>query len=181
MKKNVMLPEENGNRQIAGNGFELIRIQTNENEEQVVSGRDLHNFLEVRTRYNDWINKRIKEYGFIENIDFVAITQKKVTAQGNETTYFDHLMKISMAKEVAMIENNEKGRKARLYFIKCEEAWNNEDMILARAFKIQNRKMLEYVKRIENMEIELKQKEQIIAEYEPKASYYAINRSYSRR
>ena len=174
MKKNGTLPEKNENRQITGNGFELIRIQTNENEEQVVSGRDLHNFLEVKTRYNDWINKRVKEYEFIENIDFVAITQKKVTAQGNASEYIDHLLKINMAKGLAMIENNEKGRQARLYFIKCEEAWNNEDMILARAFKIQNRKMLEYVKRIENMELELKQKEQIIAEYEPKASYYDL-------
>lgn len=77
MKKNVMLPEEMADKQMSGNGFELIRIQTNENEEQVVSGRDLHNFLEVKTRYNDCINKRIKEYEFIENIDFVLVTQKK--------------------------------------------------------------------------------------------------------
>lgn len=102
MKKNGTLPEENENRQITGNGFELIRIQTNENEEQVVSGRDLHNFLEVKTRYNDWINKRVKEYEFIENIDFIAMAQKRATAQGNETTYFNHIMKISMAKEVAI-------------------------------------------------------------------------------
>lgn len=77
MKKNGILPEEMTDKQMSGNGFELIRIQTNENEEQVVSGRDLHNFLEVKTRYNDWINKRIKEYEFIENIDFVLVTQKK--------------------------------------------------------------------------------------------------------
>ena len=68
---------------------ELIRIEINENNEQVVSSRELHKFLEVKTRYNDWINKRIKEYGFIENIDFVTITQKKVTAQGNTSEYID--------------------------------------------------------------------------------------------
>ena len=174
MKKNVMLPEEMADKQMSGNGFELIRIQTNENEEQVVSGRDLHNFLEAGTQYSKWIERKIGKYGFVENIDFVTVSQKRLTAQGNETTYFDHLMKISMAKEVAMTENSQKGKQARLYFIKCEEAWNNEDMILARAFKIQSKKMLEYVKRIENMEIELKQKEQIIAEYEPKASYYDL-------
>ena len=60
---------------------ELIKIEINENNEQVVSGRELHKFLEVKTRYNDWINKRVKEYGFTENIDFVAITQKKVTGR----------------------------------------------------------------------------------------------------
>lgn len=58
----------------------LIKVQTNENNEQVVSGRDLHEFLEVKTRYNDWIERKIQKYGFIENRDFIAITQKRVTA-----------------------------------------------------------------------------------------------------
>ena len=176
MKKKEMLSEEMADKQMSGNGFELIRIQTNENEEQVVSGRELHEFLEVKTKYVDWIDRKIKKYGFIENRDFVLVSQKWETNNPRNpyTEITDHIMKISMAKEVAMTENNEKGKQARLYFIKCEEAWNNEDMILARAFKIQNKKMLEYVKRIENMEIELKQKEQIIAEYEPKASYYDL-------
>ena len=174
MKKNDFLSEEIAGEKMSKNGFDLIRIQTNENEEQVVSGRDLHEFLEVGTQYSKWIERKIDKYGFIENIDFAAVSQKRLTAQGNETTYFDHIMKISMAKEISMTENSKKGRQARLYFIKCEEAWNNEDMILARAFKIQNRKMLEYAKRIESMEIELKQKDQIISEYEPKASYYDL-------
>lgn len=176
MKKKEMLSEEMADKQMSGNGFELIRIQTNENEEQVVSGRELHEFLEVKTKYVDWIDRKIKKYGFIENRDFVLVSQKWETNNPRNpyTEITDHIMKISMAKEVAMTENNEKGKQARLYFIKCEEAWNNEDMILARDFKIQNKKMLEYVKRIENMEIELKQKEQIIAEYEPKASYYDL-------
>ena len=67
--------------------YELIKVQTNENNEQVVSGRDLHKFLEVKTLYKDWIKRKIEKYGFIENIDFIAIAQKRATAQGNETTY----------------------------------------------------------------------------------------------
>lgn len=161
MKKNEMLQEEIAGEQMSGNGFDLIRIQANENEEQVVSGRELHEFLQVKTKYVDWIDRKIKKYGFIENRDFVLVSQKWETNNPRNpyTEIQDHIMKISMAKEVAMTENSEKGCKARLYFIKCEEAWNNEDMILARAFRIQNRKMVEYAKRIENMEIELKQKE----------------------
>lgn len=174
MKKNEILSEEIAGEHMSGNGFDLIRIQTNENEEQVVSGRELHEFLEVKTKYVDWIDRKIKKYGFAENRDFVAISQKREVANGGYKMVDDYIMKISMAKEISMTENSEKGRKARLYFIKCEEAWNNEDMILARAFKIQNRKMIEYAKRIENMEIELKQKDQIISEYEPKASYYDL-------
>ena len=171
MKMNEMPQEEIAGFVLPENGFDLIRIQTNGNYEQVVSGRELHEFLEVRTKYVDWIDRKIKKYGFAENRDFVTISQKREVANGGYKMADDHIMKISMAKEISMTENSEKGRKARLYFIKCEEAWNNDDMILARAFKIQNRKMVEYAKRIENMEIELKQKDQLIAEYEPKATY----------
>ena len=137
--------------------YELIKVQTNENNEQVVSGRDLHKFLEVGTRYNDWINKRVKEYGFIENIDFVAITQKKVTAQGNASEYIDHLLKINMAKELAMIENNEKGKVIRKYFIKCEEAWNSPEMILSRANQLSARMIENYTQKISTLEFTIQQ------------------------
>lgn len=61
---------------------ELITINTNENQEPIISGRELHQKLDVKTRYNDWFN-RMCEYGFEENHDFIAITQKRVTAQHN--------------------------------------------------------------------------------------------------
>lgn len=98
---------------------ELIKIEIRDGK-QLVSGRELHKFLEIKARFNDWF-PRMCEYGFIENKDYIAITQKRVTAQGNETTYVDYLMKISMAKELSMLQRNEKGKQARLYFIECEE------------------------------------------------------------
>lgn len=61
---------------------ELLAITVNADDRQIVSGRDLHNFLEVSTRYNDWFT-RMLSYGFSESIDFVTITQKRVTAQGH--------------------------------------------------------------------------------------------------
>ena len=64
--------------------MELIKISINENNEQIVSGRELHDFLEIGTRYSDWII-RMLEYGFTENIDFTVVTQKRVTVRGNET------------------------------------------------------------------------------------------------
>ena len=93
----------------------LININTN-SEEITLSGRELHEFLEVKTRYNDWFNRMVG-YGFEENIDYRAITQKRATAQGNETTYIDHEIKLDMAKEIAMIQRSAKGRQARKYFI----------------------------------------------------------------
>ena len=98
---------------------ELIKIEERGGE-QLVSGRELHEFLGIKTKYKDWF-PRMCEYGFVENTDFIAIAQKRATAQGNETTYTDHFMKISMAKEISMIQRNEKGKQARLYFIECEK------------------------------------------------------------
>lgn len=137
--------------------YELIKVQTNENNEQVVSGRDLHKFLEVGTQYSKWIERKIEKYGFIENIDFATVSQKRLTAQGNETTYIDHLMKLSMAKEVAMTENNEKGKQARMYFIKCEEAWNSPEMILSRANQLSARMIENYTQKISTLEFTIQQ------------------------
>lgn len=129
----------------------LIKIQINDRGEQLVSGRDLHEFLEIGTQFSKWFD-RMCEYGFSETKDYIAISQKRLTAQGNETTYTDYLMKISMAKELSMLQRNERGKQAREYFIKCEEAWNSEDMILARAFQIQNKKMIDYKEYIQKLE-----------------------------
>ncbi|MGL5961634.1 MAG: antA/AntB antirepressor family protein, partial [Cetobacterium sp.] len=105
--------------------MELIKINKNEKGEQIVSARDLHEFLEVKSRFNDWIKNRVEKYDFIENVDFVAITKSLVTAQGNKYDEIDYLVKTGVAKELSMVENNEKGRQARKYFIECETKLNN--------------------------------------------------------
>lgn len=108
---------------------DLIKVNVNESNEQIVSGRELYEFLEVKTKYKDWIKRKIEKYGFIENIDYITVAQKRATAQGNETTYNEHILKLSMAKELAMLENNEKGKQARLYFIKCEEEYKKQKQV----------------------------------------------------
>lgn len=60
---------------------ELIKVTTNLKGEQLVHGRDLHEFLEVKTRYNDWFVDMI-QYGFNENVDFISFTEKRVKPQG---------------------------------------------------------------------------------------------------
>ena len=124
---------------------ELIKIEER-NGEQLVNGRELHQFLEVATPYKKWFD-RMCEYGFIENKDFLTV-DKRVHGQNGQLMpqkETNHLMKLSMAKELSMIQRNEKGKQAREYFIKCEEAWNSPEMILARASQIQA-KMLETYK-----------------------------------
>lgn len=101
--------------------MELIKIKTNENGEQLVSGRELHEFLEVTTPYTQWFD-RMKEYGFTENVDFIGLSQKSEKPQGGRPT-IDHAMKLDMAKEISMIQRTEKGKQARQYFIEVEKEY----------------------------------------------------------
>ena len=117
--------------------MELIKITTNENGEQLVSGRELHEFLEVGTQYTKWF-ERMKEYGFVGNTDFTAISQKRLTAQGNETTYTDHAMTLDMAKEISMIQRTEKGKQARLYFIEVEKQYKLDTSSLSPELQFMN-------------------------------------------
>lgn len=118
----------------------LINITLNENHEPVVSGRQLHETLGVKTRYNDWFN-RMTEFGFTENEDYLAITQKRVTAQGNATNQTDHIIKLDMAKEIAMLQRNEKSKEVRKYFIQVEKDFNSPEKIMARALLMADKKV----------------------------------------
>ena len=133
---------------------ELIKVNINENQEPVISGRELHEKLEVKTLYKDWF-PRMCEYGFIENIDFVAIAQKRATAQGNETTYFDHILKLDMAKEIAMLQRNEKGKQIRKYFIEIEKEFNSPEKIMARGLLIADKTIKEQKTLIINLEYKI--------------------------
>ena len=101
--------------------MELIKIIEREGR-QLVSGRELHEFLEIRTKYKDWF-RRMVEYGFEEEIDFIKVAQKRATnnLKNPVTTVIDHAMSIDMAKEISMIQRTEKGKIARQYFINCEK------------------------------------------------------------
>lgn len=141
---------------------ELITINY-DSERPTVSARDLHEFLEVGTQYTKWFD-RMCEYGFTENVDFIAISQKRLTAQGNETTYSDHQLTIEMAKELCMLQRNEKGKEARIYFLNLEKQWNSPEFVIARALKMANEK-------ISKLELTTSMQEQQIAELKPKADY----------
>ena len=83
---------------------------------QTVNARDLHAFLEVKTSFNDWINRRVQDYDFEEEKDFYSFLSE---SSGGRPTK-EYAISINMAKELAMVERNEKGKQARLYFIECE-------------------------------------------------------------
>ena len=85
-----------------------------------VNARDLHKFLKVGRRFTTWIQGRIAEYGFAENLDFISFSQSGEKPKGGRPTVEYHLT-LDMAKELSMVENNEEGRKVRRYFIRCEK------------------------------------------------------------
>jgi anti-repressor protein len=107
---------------------ELIKIAKDENGNSVVSGRDLHEFLGVQTKYLDWFNRMI-EYGFAENVDFVTInelSQKKEGSRFVKRNIVNHAITLDMAKEISMIQRTEKGKQARQYFIEVEKAFKEQ-------------------------------------------------------
>lgn len=98
---------------------ELIKIEIRDGK-QLVSGRELHKFLENNERFSKWWERMIS-YGFIKDKDFTSVQKSTVVNNGAKKEIGDYLMKISMAKELSMLQRNEKGKQARLYFIECEE------------------------------------------------------------
>ena len=98
---------------------ELLKVTKNENGDLLVSARDLHEFLEIKTEFRKWM-PRMLEYGFEENIDFVKVSQKCLSSSTGQKQV-NYALKLDMAKEIAMIQRSEKGKQARLYFIECEK------------------------------------------------------------
>ena len=90
----------------------------NTQTELLCNARDLHKALQVGRKFATWITERIKEYGFVENQDFIAISQNREIGFGRGKN--DYHITLNMAKELAMVEKTEVGRQVRKYFIQCE-------------------------------------------------------------
>ena len=102
---------------------ELIKLQPqtiNNEPVEAVNARELHSFLESKQDFSTWIKNRIEKYEFVENADYLLHKFMEQTPSGAKHK-IDYYVSVSMAKELAMVENNEKGRQARKYFIECEK------------------------------------------------------------
>lgn len=120
---------------------QLIPTQQNDGGNILVTGRDLHLFLEVKEKYTEWV-KRMMDYGFSENEDYKVVVEK-VQSEKRDRTYelINHHITIDMGKEISMLQRNEKGKQARQYFIEVEKKWNSPEMIVKRAMEIQDHKI----------------------------------------
>lgn len=117
---------------------EILKVKVNINQEQTVSGRELHMFLGIETPYMKWF-ERMLQYGFDENKDFW--TKMSESTGGRPST--DHIMKLDMAKELCMLARNEKGKQARQYFLEVEREWNSPEKVMARALMLAEAKLNE--------------------------------------
>lgn len=102
---------------VAVNQIELAKRNINNKEINTVNARDLYEFLEVKTRFDIWIDRKIREYDFIINSDFCTFLSESIG--GRPAT--EYYITLNMAKELAMLEKNDKGKEARKYFIDMEE------------------------------------------------------------
>lgn len=118
---------------------ELINVTLNDNHEPIVSGRQLHEALDVKTKYADWFNRMI-DYGFAENQDFLLLKNEQQTGRGGHNRV-DHIIKLDMAKEIAMIQRTERGKQVRQYFIQVEKDFNSPEKIMARALLMADQKV----------------------------------------
>ena len=95
---------------------ELIKVQ-NEGGKQTANARDIWEFLESKQEFANWIKDRISKYGFSEGQDFLIILSKSSGGRPSK----EYHVSLEMAKELSMVENTDKGREARQYFIDCEK------------------------------------------------------------
>lgn len=118
---------------------EIIKVNY-ENDRPTVLARDLHDFLEVKTAFKDWF-PRMCEYGFSEGTDFCSFLSESSGGRPAQ----DAQLTIEMAKEICMLQRNERGKQARQYFIQLEKDWNSPEKVMARALQIADKR----IKRLE--------------------------------
>jgi anti-repressor protein len=109
---------------------ELIKV----NEKGLVSARELHEFLEIKKDFTDWFKYRVGQYDFENEKDFTPILGKSTGGRPSK----DFAVTIDMAKELSMLENNEKGKQARKYFINCEKELKNNNQLQLQSTEMSN-------------------------------------------
>lgn len=136
---------------------ELIKIKT-ENDQQLVSARDLHKALELTTRFSKWVDQNFRD--FENGSDYTGVTGVTPVKGGNGNVQYldDYYVTVDMAKELCMMSKTPKGKEIRQYFIKVEKAWNDPQMIIQRGYDLLKN---------ENLQLKL-----VIKEQAPKVGYY---------
>ena len=147
---------------------ELI-ISNLDNADMKVSGRHLHMFLQVKTRYNDWF-ARMLEYGFQEGKDYYSKMSNRSDGKAGKPQT-DHELTLDMAKELCMLQRTDRGKEARQYFIQIEKEWNSPEKLMARALIAANKQLEFKSQQVKELTETCSQQQQMIGELKPKADY----------
>lgn len=136
-----------------------------------IDGRELHEQLEIGSKYVDWF-KRMCEYGFVEDDDYKTCFSNLGSEMHGGQNKVNHMLTLSMAKELCMIQRTEMGRTIRRYLIEVENAWNTPEQVMARALRMADEtigKLRGQVLHLEAANSSLTVENQIMA---PKAEYF---------
>ncbi|WP_375637147.1 antA/AntB antirepressor family protein [Bartonella sp. AP152HLJHH] len=129
---------------------------------QTVNARNLHAFLEAKRDFSNWIKDRIIKYNLEEGIDYILTLAK--TGERQNVVLKEYYLTLNVAKELSMLENNKKGREARLYFIKCERLL--KQVVTPQVDYSKPEALLGVLNHLQN---QIEQKDHVIAELTPKA------------
>lgn len=134
----------------------LINVTLNENQEPVVSARQLHKSLEVKTRFSQWVEQNFKMFKESEDFSSVVTTTQQ-NQYGGVKKLQDYAVSIRMAEHLAMMSKTSKGYEVREYFIQVEKDFNSPEKIMARALKIADRKIISLEHKNEVLQLELEE------------------------
>lgn len=143
---------------------ELIKIKE-ENGKQAVSARELYDFLEIQTPFTMWMG-RMLEYGFTEHVDYESLSQKSDKPQGGRPQV-DYALTLDCAKEISMIQRNEKGKIALQYFIEVERKYRES---VNNPFKVPSTFREALLLAAEQQE-KIEEQERLLKEQEPKVLF----------
>ena len=138
----------------------LVPVYETSNGEKVVYGSELHEVLEVKSKFADWIKNRLNDCDAAEKEDFETFS--KILEKGRPTV--EYIVKLDTAKEMAMLERNEKGKQVRKYFIAVEKKYNRMKVPMTVPEQIQllamgnvelNQKVDNLDKKIDRLELDL--------------------------
>ncbi len=147
---------------------ELIKITENENQEKIVSARDLHEFLESKDRFSKWFD-RMLDYGFIKDQDFTSVGKFTLVNNGAKREIQDYHLKMDMAKELSMLARNEKGKEARKYFIACEKKlYQPQQLSRMDILEI----AMESEKEVLKLKIETEKQQKLLTTQKPKVAFF---------
>lgn len=151
----------------------LIPITKNEignTELNSVNAREIHNYLKVNTKFADWIKRAISKYDFKENVDYVCFLKNEKA--GNNAISKDYIVTLDMAKELAMLENNLKGKETRKYFIACEKKLNSNNTNIEKYFELFSNGFNSLTKAIENQQNQINNLTNIVMNLSKQNSYH---------